>query len=104
MALKSTRESAWRLIEKAIPNDMRKYFSNLAIGDIPGAIQRVLELKAKTSVEEVVEEEKYAVEEAVEEEKYAVEEAVEEVKKNMRLKMRLKMRLNRWWSKTRRMA
>ena len=76
------RSRVWRLIEKAIPNDMRKYFSNLAIGDIPGVIQRVLELKAKTSVEEVVEEEKYAVEDAVEDaaESLVVEDAANGVK------------------------
>ena len=46
------RARIWRLIEKAIPKDMRKYFPNLTIGDIPGVIQRVLELKSKTSGQE----------------------------------------------------
>ena len=46
------RARIWRLIEKAIPNEMRKYFPNLTIGDIPGVIRRVLELKSKTSGQE----------------------------------------------------
>ena len=46
------RARIWRLIEKAIPKEMRKYFPNLTIGDIPGVIRRVLELKSKTSGQE----------------------------------------------------
>jgi hypothetical protein len=46
------RAKIWRLIEKAIPEKLRKFFPKMTIGDIPYVLGRVLKLKAKSRGQE----------------------------------------------------